>query len=57
VFEADETFQMLEGEFTCQLDGEEPVRLRPGDIVSFHKGARAHRQIHEPVKKFFVISG
>jgi len=57
VFAGDETFHVLEGRVTITVEGGETVELSKGDIVSFPKGASAVWHIHEPAKKFFVISG
>ena len=56
-FPADETFHLLEGKVTIAVEGQPPVNLIPGDIVSFRKGQGSVWTIHEPMKKFFVISG
>ena len=57
VFPGDETFHVLEGEVTIDVEGGESVTLRPGDIASFAKGQSSTWHITEPFKKFFVISG
>jgi len=56
-FPGDETFQVLEGEVHIELEDGESVDLKPGDIVSFTKGQKAHWTITKPFKKFFVVSG
>ena len=56
-FAGDETFHVLDGDLDVTLDGGEQVSLRPGDIVSFPKGARSTWTLHTPFRKFFVISG
>jgi uncharacterized cupin superfamily protein len=56
-FPADETFHLLEGRVRIAVDGLAPVELCSGDIVSFHKGQVSVWTIHEPMRKFFVISG
>ncbi len=40
-FAGDETFHVLDGELDVIIEGGEQVSLRPGDIVSFPKGARS----------------
>jgi uncharacterized cupin superfamily protein len=56
-FPGDETFHVLEGEVTIDVEGVDPVTLRPGDIASFPKGQSSTWHITQPFKKFFVISG
>jgi len=56
-FPGDETFHVLEGEVTIELEGGESVTLGPGDIASFTKGQSSTWTITKPFKKFFVISG
>jgi uncharacterized cupin superfamily protein len=56
-FPGDETFHMLAGLVRIAVDGAAVVELKPGDVVSFPKGAQSHWTILEPMKKFFVISG
>jgi uncharacterized cupin superfamily protein len=57
VFPGDETFHVLEGEVTIDVEGAESVTLRPGDIASYAKGQSSTWHITQPFKKFFVISG
>jgi uncharacterized cupin superfamily protein len=57
VFPGDETFHVLEGELTIEVDGGDSVTLTPGDIASFPKGQSSTWHITKPFKKFFVISG
>jgi len=56
-FTADETFLLLEGSVSIDLDSGESVHLKVGDLVSFVAGAQATWHIHEASKKFFVVSG
>jgi uncharacterized protein len=56
-FSGDETFHVIEGHVTIEVEGAAAVDLHPGDIVSFPKGATSVWRVHEPFKKFFVISG
>jgi len=56
-FIGDESLHLLEGRVTVEMEGGETVSLGPGDIASFPKGAKSVWHIHEPMKKFFVISG
>lgn len=56
-FVGDESLHLLEGTITVEMEDGETVELQPGDTVSFAKGAKSVWHIHEPMKKFFVISG
>lgn len=56
-FGGDETFHVIEGRVTIELDDGEKVTLVPGSIASFPKGASSTWTVHEPFRKFFVISG
>ncbi len=56
-YAGDETFHVIEGSVTIQMENGESVDLKPGDIASFPKGAKSTWVIHEPFRKFFVISG
>jgi uncharacterized cupin superfamily protein len=56
-FAGDETFHVIEGKLTIEVEGASAVHLSPGDIVSFPKGAQSVWHVHEAFKKFFVISG
>lgn len=55
-FSGNETFHVLEGEVRIELESGDAVELRPGDLVSFPRGARSTWIAHTPFKKFFVIS-
>jgi uncharacterized cupin superfamily protein len=57
VFEGDETFHVLKGRVTIDVEGQGPVDLGEGDIASFRKGTKAVWHVTEPFQKFFVISG
>ena len=56
-FDGDETFQVLRGRVSIEVDGQAPVELTTGDIASFRKGTKAVWNVTEPFQKFFVISG
>ncbi len=56
-FAGDETFHFIEDRVTIQMENGEGVDLKPGDIASYPKGAKSTWKIHEPFRKFFVISG
>lgn len=53
----DESVYMLEGSMTVEVIGGESVSLSAGDVASFPKGTKTVVHVHEPIKKFFVISG
>src|SRR5437764_7227617 len=57
VFEGDETFQVLKGRVTIDVEGQGSVDLSEGDIASFKKGTKSVWHVTEPFQKFFVISG
>ncbi|MER5757293.1 cupin domain-containing protein [Streptomyces sp. NPDC002088] len=53
----DESLYMIEGRMTVEVIGGESVSLKAGDVASFPRGTKTVCHIHEPIKKFFVISG
>jgi len=53
----DESVYMIEGRMTVEVIGGESVSLKAGDVASFPKGTKTVCHVHEPIKKFFVISG
>jgi len=55
-FPGDETSHILAGHATVTMDDGTVVELRPGVIVSFLKGAHSTWVVHEPFRKFFVVS-
>lgn len=57
VFPGDETFEVLEGEVSIQVEGGEAVDLKVGDVASFPKGQASTWTVKSSFKKFFVISG
>jgi uncharacterized cupin superfamily protein len=56
-FIGDESLHHMQGRVTVEMDSGDTIDLRPGDVASFPKGAKSVWTIHEPMKKFFVISG
>ena len=56
-FATDETFLLLEGSVSIDVEGGETVDLDEGDMVSFSAGTKAVWHVHRPSKKFFVVSG
>jgi uncharacterized cupin superfamily protein len=57
VFGGDETFQVLEGSVSIELEDGKTVDLSEGDIASFTVGTRSIWRVDKSFKKFFVISG
>jgi uncharacterized cupin superfamily protein len=57
IFPGDETFQVLEGEVSIELEDGNVVKLKKGDIASFVAGTSSVWQVADSFKKFFVISG
>jgi uncharacterized cupin superfamily protein len=56
-FETDETFLLLEGAVSIDLEDGETVELKKGDLVSFVAGSKATWHVRSASKKFFVCSG
>ncbi len=54
---SDESMYLIEGRMTVEVIGGESVCLNAGDVASFPKGTKTVCHVHEPIKKFFVISG
>ena len=46
---------MLSGTLTVTPDGGEPATLGPGDVAVFPKGWRGPWEVHETVRKVYVI--
>jgi uncharacterized cupin superfamily protein len=55
-FPGDETSHVLEGCATVAMEDGTVIELRPGVIASFVKGANSTWEVHEPFRKFFVVS-
>lgn len=55
-FEKDESWIVLEGRVTITLDDGEIVKMETGDMVSILGGRNSTWQVHEPFKKFVVIT-
>ena len=53
--ETHEFVNVLSGSMTVTADGGEPVDLGPGDTVLFPKGWSGSWQIHETLRKLYVI--
>jgi uncharacterized protein len=56
-FAHDECLHMIEGVVEITVEGEDPVRLRGGDVASFSAGTTSTWDVRSPLRKFFVISG
>lgn len=52
-YDSKEVCYLLEGEVTVTPDGGAPVRLRPGDLVTFPKGLKCTWNIREAVRKHY----
>lgn len=50
-----ETCYLLEGNVIVTPDGEEPVRIQKGDLVTFPSGMSCTWKIVEDVRKHFVF--
>jgi uncharacterized cupin superfamily protein len=55
--QADETFLVLAGSGTLQIDGGETLELRTGDMIALEKGARTTWVVDEHFEEFWVYSG
>lgn len=53
--ETHEFVQILSGRMTCTPDGGEPTEIGPGDIAVFPRGWTGTWQIHETIRKVYVI--
>ena len=56
LFFGHETFHVLEGRATITVDDGSSVTVKAGDIVSFPINTPSVWEVHEPLKKMFVIS-
>jgi uncharacterized cupin superfamily protein len=54
-FDTDETFVVLEGAATIELDTGETVEVRTGDMAYFAAGRLSTWTITEPFRKFVVV--
>jgi uncharacterized cupin superfamily protein len=54
---ARETIYVLEGEASIEIDGAEPITLRPGDMASMPAGARTTWHLTTPFCEFWVLAG
>lgn len=52
-YDSREVCYLLEGEVTVTPDGGAPVKLRPGDLVTFPKGLKCTWNIREAVRKHY----
>jgi uncharacterized protein len=53
--ETHEAVHILSGRMTVTPDGGEPTAIGPGDSAVFPRGWRGTWQIHETIRKFYVI--
>ena len=49
-----EVCYILEGEIEVTPDGDEPVRIGPGDLVTFPKGMGCRWKVTKPVRKHYT---
>jgi uncharacterized cupin superfamily protein len=56
-FIGDESLHLMEGRVTVEMEDGEQFTVSAGEVAAFPKGANSVWTIHEPMKKFFVISG
>ena len=54
---ADETLLVLAGRGELQVDGDPPLVLSAGDMVSLRKGARTRWVVDAEFREFWVYSG
>lgn len=52
-YDSREVCYLLEGEVTVTPDGGAPVKLRPGDLVTFPEGLKCTWNIREAVRKHY----
>jgi uncharacterized protein len=55
VQEENEAIYLLSGSLTVTPDGGEPRRLGPGDVAVFPRGWRGPWELHETVRKVYVL--
>ncbi len=53
-FELNESLHVLEGHVVVSQEGGPTIDMRPGDVVSFPKGAMTRWAVKAPFKKVFV---
>ena len=52
-FDETETAYVLEGEIIVTSAGGDPVRIVPGDLVSFHEGLDSQWAVVKPLRKHY----
>lgn len=52
-FDETEVAYVLEGEIIVTPAGGEPVRIGPGDLVSFHAGLESQWEVVKPLRKHY----
>jgi uncharacterized cupin superfamily protein len=55
VQEENEVIYVLSGSLTVTPDGGKPVTLGPGDVAVFPRGWRGPWELHETVRKVYVV--
>ena len=53
--ESNEFVHIVSGQMTVIPDGGEPTELRPGDTAVFPRGWTGNWQIHETIRKIYVL--
>ncbi len=53
--ETNEFVHILAGRMTCTPDDGAPLKVRAGDTVVFPKGWKGTWDVHEPIRKLYVI--
>ncbi|MBF0425186.1 MAG: cupin domain-containing protein [Magnetococcales bacterium] len=54
-YDATETCLFLEGEVVVTPEGEQPVTLKSGDLVTFPAGMSCTWEVRKPVRKHFAF--
>lgn len=52
-YDAAEVAYVLEGEVVVTPDGDEPVKLGPGDLVTFPAGMSCTWEVRKPLRKHY----
>jgi uncharacterized cupin superfamily protein len=52
-YDSEETCYFLEGDVTVTPEGDAPVRMGAGDLVTFPEGMRCTWEVHRAVRKHY----
>lgn len=55
-YDVEETCYVLEGRVVVTPDGEEPVEIGPGDLVTFPRGMSCTWRVEAPIRKHYMFS-